>query len=745
MTNNWFHRLILSYLPVFISMAALLLLLVYFIGSDLSRKSAIRANEVFTGHAAQTLDNQLQTVEQAVLRKIFSENTIEQYLKVEIKPLDPVPYEVSVSLAELKDSFPLIDSIYVVRDLDSSYVSNTTIGKSGELSDSAFVEAIRKDKNPYLWTGVREFQSFAGNRKVAVISLVKAVPFFSGGYVVVNVDVEAVQNFLKNMSSSSFNYMRVLDRDKQVITATEPGVGEGSFKETLTKKVSSYTGWEIQSGVKYLGLLHSISNFTLICIGIAAMTFVAGIIWIVYVSRRNYRPVLQILAKINSISSMPWRNGPQQGDEFAQIESAIEQMAEDTTKFTTKYEQMQEESMAIRRQAGLKELLEGIRPVDAEEWKRRLEALQMPLTFKPTAVIVVEIDAFTGFRFGYSTQDQALFKYALRMIVAEIADHHRAVQWIEWIAPNRLGMMLEVKKKAEEGLSQLYSLCEEARLWTVQHLPFTITMGIGKATGEITDIPQSYESALRALACKASLGTNRVIESNEAQSDFQQNVFRHIQAIQPLAIAYKRGDESWKAAVADFFVELRKVLLTREDLIGVMNYMIYYFHKEMKSLSGSLDDKWELESMPQLTAMLEWIETLDETEICLLRILNEYATHAVEQREQSNHYALLGQIRGYIEEHYANPELSLIYIGDKFDMNPNYLSRLFKSEHGENFVDYLIDLRMDHAKRLLSETSKSVQEIATSVGYTTSIAFIRMFKKTYGYTPGDFRKKASFR
>lgn len=234
---------------------------------------------------------------------------------------------------------------------------------------------------------------------------------------------------------------------------------------------------------------------------------------------------------------------------------------------------------------------------------------------------------------------------------------------------------------------------------------------------------------------------NRVIEDSEIQYDFQQNAFTYIQAIKPIALAYKRGDSNWRHAVDQFFAELRSVLMTREDLTGVMNYFIYYLHKEIKSLNGSRDDKWEQECLPKLTAILDGMETLDEIEHYFNRILNDYSDYLEAKRERRGHYALLEQVRGYIEEHYGNPEMSLSYIGDKFNINPNYLSRLFKNEHGENFIDYVTNLRMDKAQRLLLETSRSVQDIASSIGYTTSIAFIRTFKKTFGFTPGDYRKR----
>jgi len=57
-------------------------------------------------------------------------------------------------------------------------------------------------------------------------------------------------------------------------------------------------------------------------------------------------------------------------------------------------------------------------------------------------------------------------------------------------------------------------------------------------------------------------------------------------------------------------------------------------------------------------------------------------------------------------------------------------------------VDYLIELRMDHARRLLEDTPYSIQDIAEEVGYSNAISFGRMFKKTVSLSPGEYREQA---
>ncbi|MNY35486.1 HTH-type transcriptional regulator YesS [compost metagenome] len=80
-------------------------------------------------------------------------------------------------------------------------------------------------------------------------------------------------------------------------------------------------------------------------------------------------------------------------------------------------------------------------------------------------------------------------------------------------------------------------------------------------------------------------------------------------------------------------------------------------------------------------------------------------------------------------------------VSETFDVNTKTLSRIFKEEIGEKFVDYLARIRTEHAKQLLEETTEPVQLISEKVGYLYPMSFIRVFKKIVGTTPGDYRKE----
>lgn len=92
----------------------------------------------------------------------------------------------------------------------------------------------------------------------------------------------------------------------------------------------------------------------------------------------------------------------------------------------------------------------------------------------------------------------------------------------------------------------------------------------------------------------------------------------------------------------------------------------------------------------------------------------------------------------YIHDNYQK-DPSLSELASKMHLNEQYTSRVFKENLGMNFVTYLMEYRIEKAKKLLSTSTDSVGDIASSVGYLDATYFTKVFKKKTGYTPRQYR------
>ena len=102
-------------------------------------------------------------------------------------------------------------------------------------------------------------------------------------------------------------------------------------------------------------------------------------------------------------------------------------------------------------------------------------------------------------------------------------------------------------------------------------------------------------------------------------------------------------------------------------------------------------------------------------------------------------HKVVTQAKDYIARHY-NETVTLKDLAKLTNMNASYLSNLFKKEMGMNYSDYIADLRISIAKRLLKDGCYSVQQISEKVGYKDEKYFRKLFKKVSGISIGEFKK-----
>lgn len=101
----------------------------------------------------------------------------------------------------------------------------------------------------------------------------------------------------------------------------------------------------------------------------------------------------------------------------------------------------------------------------------------------------------------------------------------------------------------------------------------------------------------------------------------------------------------------------------------------------------------------------------------------------------------MAEIIRYIEQNYPS-DLSLQEIAGKFQVSREYVSRRFKQEHGINFSDYIVTVRIEKAKLLMQNPNLKLAQIADMVGFHDVKYFSKVFKKLTGRSPKDYREQA---
>jgi AraC family transcriptional regulator len=121
-------------------------------------------------------------------------------------------------------------------------------------------------------------------------------------------------------------------------------------------------------------------------------------------------------------------------------------------------------------------------------------------------------------------------------------------------------------------------------------------------------------------------------------------------------------------------------------------------------------------------------------------ILRDIKNNLVSSREiNSNNYTCrVKDVIDYIHTNY-NSDCSLKELSEIADMSSFHLIRTFKLSTGKTPIEYLLDVRIDKAKSLLTNKSLNILDICIECGFNNVSHFIRIFKKRVGYTPSEYR------
>lgn len=101
---------------------------------------------------------------------------------------------------------------------------------------------------------------------------------------------------------------------------------------------------------------------------------------------------------------------------------------------------------------------------------------------------------------------------------------------------------------------------------------------------------------------------------------------------------------------------------------------------------------------------------------------------------------VIEEAKEYIRKNF-DQDISLNDISERFFINPSYFSQLFKKKTGKTYQNYLIEVRVARAKKLLDETDLKIYEICSLVGYSDANHFNRVFERVEGVKPSEYRRK----
>lgn len=270
-----------------------------------------------------------------------------------------------------------------------------------------------------------------------------------------------------------------------------------------------------------------------------------------------------------------------------------------------------------------------------------------------------------------------------------------------------------------------------------------VAMYVGKEVSRLEELHESYYSCdkIKSLRFFSAYGPIYYFEQMDTTVFSHQPSGREKQLFDALIKAieeYRTEDiRSHAQAIFQFFLEER----IEPSIVGIHLHYLAYSLLGLVNTDGTYD----------LNADVEWMQsTFLQENYAMLSIAENIenlfqfsykCAEKLKEQQKWNAMGVLAQVEAYITEHYME-SISLKLLGEQFYMNSAYLGQIFKKHYAKSFSDYLNEIRIEEASRLLRRTDYRVYEIATMVGYRDSDYFINRFEKIRGETPAQYRKRA---
>lgn len=753
-------RFMASYLLILV-MTMFLGIVGYGYAFTIVEKDINDANLSMLDQSKDILDQKLSNIGIATMQIASNQRIINPLTKDENQPefyFSDMPVAIEeLASYKLKVNDSEFVSDYYVYMKKSNYIVNpetvykadfyyNNVSQSTNMSYDNWINTLNKEQDGNYIADTIEKSD--GSKKNSVIMYLQSLPlnFFNKKYdgtLVVLLNKTGIDQLFSRIDLSKDGWIYIQDKQGKIITTITQNPKnvqyiknnnftseQGYYKQYIGKEkvivnycTSPSNGWRYVLVLPDNIVMNKLNSFKRFILVIFIIELVIGILIAYFMAYRNSKPVNNILNQIKDTFGEEQLES--KGDAFSRINSTISSLIS-SNKFLQEKMELQKplilnaftDRLLKGEFSNLNEVIAnssyiGIN-IDGEQYltlvlriydRTDVNEITEEIVHELNTIKLLLVDTFSRY-----LNNKALYH--------NIDSQTMAVVIITDNSDNKDKITAIIEGIFDEFV-KLYSL--------------KILFGIGTIYSSVLEVWRSYQEALETLNY-VQFHKNGKIKwyddiPKEAQSyyypmDFEQRIINYV----------KTGELE---QIKNLFSIIIEENFVSRKISSIMRKQLFY------EIKGTMIKS--VQQIPENPAIFEKVKNLDfekSIEDSFQRILSIYVDlcNIVTENKSDRNQCVISKITNYIENNYMNQDLSLSLVSSEFHFSEGYLSFFFKEQTGQNFTDFVEQVRMKQACILLEDPELSINYIAEKVGYNSVQSFRRAFKRIKGVSPSALRK-----
>ncbi len=273
-----------------------------------------------------------------------------------------------------------------------------------------------------------------------------------------------------------------------------------------------------------------------------------------------------------------------------------------------------------------------------------------------------------------------------------------------WEREEKELVMDAIRKAAEEFCSKSFIDC-------------------GETYDQLKKLSASYLESLDRI--------NRLREQRNRNSQLQYGTELDSKSTLQFFVYLRAGEES------EALNELHLVIEEFEQKNMSFLFQQYILAEFMHHISKTAKECY-IEISPKLLSLMISAKTLKEFGEAVELVVRQFCEE-LRAKERESDLNQSREIIEYIGQHFTEYDISIEGVARILDVKTSDVRNSVMQHFGKSYKEYVLSLRMEEAKRLLTEKCLSIDETSRRLGYANASYFIKLFKKTYGITPADYK------